>query len=74
MEWSAHIEEKVGEFEKAINGIELAIKEFKSVEMETEQFGVKRERERERERETERDRQRQSQKKGHFCDENRELL
>ena len=30
LEWSAQIEEGVGEFEKAINDIELAVKEFKS--------------------------------------------
>ena len=30
LEWSAQIEEGVGEFEKAINDIELAVKEFRS--------------------------------------------
>ena len=30
LEWSAQIEERVGEFERAINDIELAIKEFRS--------------------------------------------
>ena len=30
LEWSAQIEERVGEFGKAINDIELAIREFRS--------------------------------------------
>ena len=30
LEWSAQIEEGVGEFEKAVNDIELAVKEFRS--------------------------------------------
>ena len=30
LEWGAQIEERVGEFEKAINDIELAIKELRS--------------------------------------------
>ena len=41
MEWSAQIEERVGEFEKVINDIELAIKEFRSRSEEEEERAEK---------------------------------